>query len=475
MPGAAGNSTALAGAAGNQNLGPRPGGNGGGSGAGAAGGNGATGGYGGAGGNGRPGVPGMLKLQGTMIRAKGSSGGTVNALNGPGTSDPTMRGMLTFVGNNTNYSYNNTNKPNGIGARCAWGMTTNYSVLRRPNPYVVLNGQQADTPTMGELVSGPAAVSGWLKADYWNKADFASVTGGNGVVKSKVLNNPSLNFSGFAQVIVRNTGAETVTGVGVRTMVYDGTAYAISARLLQGAGQDPGTLLAGQDWTMALPALAGTPLATVVYSPTITAAPTSLLAECGMPFGKADLLAGISASDAEDGTITDRITLSGDWPVPVNVPGTYTVKFDVTDSDGFVAPQVSRTITVQDTQAPVIVGVPRHPASFRGTPFTLAMAFNDIGAQDSCSGSITGITVEAFNGAVKLPFSPSEPILLDSEASYPLTLTLKYTVQDAAHNVATVQDTLDLFDIPPPVLNLLGANPVTVECKTAYVDAGATA
>jgi hypothetical protein len=80
-------------------------------------------------------------------------------------------------------------------------------------------------------------------------------------------------------------------------------------------------------------------------------------------FGYTDeeLLAGVTASDPEDGDLSAGIVVSGDVPVPYKVPGTYTVYFDVTDSDGFVAPQASRTITVQDTLPP---GAPQ-PGAFR--------------------------------------------------------------------------------------------------------------
>ena len=61
---------------------------------------------------------------------------------------------------------------------------------------------------------------------------------------------------------------------------------------------------------------------------------------------------GATASDNHDGDITSRITVVSN--VNLAALGTYTVTYNVSDSSGNPAAQVTRTVTVRDTTAPVI-------------------------------------------------------------------------------------------------------------------------
>ncbi len=54
---------------------------------------------------------------------------------------------------------------------------------------------------------------------------------------------------------------------------------------------------------------------------------------------------GATAWDPQDGDISSDVHVSGD-PVNINLPGTYIVRYDVTDSDGNAAVQVTRTVQV---------------------------------------------------------------------------------------------------------------------------------
>ncbi len=66
---------------------------------------------------------------------------------------------------------------------------------------------------------------------------------------------------------------------------------------------------------------------------------------------------GATATDPEDGDITDDIEVSGDT-VNTNVPGTYVIKYRVTDSDGLCSEFVTRTVHVveAENQPPVWSG-----------------------------------------------------------------------------------------------------------------------
>ncbi len=53
--------------------------------------------------------------------------------------------------------------------------------------------------------------------------------------------------------------------------------------------------------------------------------------------------------------------------------------------------------------------------------------------------------------------------------------TITIVVKDNSDNSTTVTTTFNVIDDTPPVITLNGANPLTVECHTAFVDPGATA
>jgi uncharacterized repeat protein (TIGR01451 family) len=116
----------------------------------------------------------------------------------------------------------------------------------------------------------------------------------------------------------------------------------------------------------------------------------------------------------------------------------------------------SQTITVIDNTAPII--------TLNGDdPMTVEChtSFTDPGAtaSDNCSGNLTSqITVQ---GSVN--------------ANVPGTYTLTYSVTDVAGNMANKNRTVNVVDTEPPVLTLLGDNPLTIECHTVFSDPGATA
>ena len=63
--------------------------------------------------------------------------------------------------------------------------------------------------------------------------------------------------------------------------------------------------------------------------------------------------AGATAMDSEDGDISGDIEVSGDG-VDRGQPGTYEIHYNVVDSEGNAATQVTRIVTVQDTLPPVL-------------------------------------------------------------------------------------------------------------------------
>ncbi|MDH5764163.1 MAG: DUF5011 domain-containing protein, partial [Nitrospinota bacterium] len=85
--------------------------------------------------------------------------------------------------------------------------------------------------------------------------------------------------------------------------------------------------------------------------------------------------AGATASDIVDGDLTASIVVGG-LPINTSVLGTHTVTYNVTDSSGNAAVQVTRTVNVVDTTPPVITMPPDVTVDQTGdlTPVTLGAA-----------------------------------------------------------------------------------------------------
>jgi uncharacterized repeat protein (TIGR01451 family) len=171
----------------------------------------------------------------------------------------------------------------------------------------------------------------------------------------------------------------------------------------------------------------------------------TITAECGTfvdPGAIATTACGSPLTYTETGTVDSH------------TPGTYTLTYTATD--GSLTTSVTRTVIITpDQTAPII--------TLNGTsPMTVEChtTFTDPGAvaHDACAGDFPATAT----GTV--------------DANTPGTYTITYTASDPSGHAATpVTRTVNVVDTTPPVINILGANPATVECHTTYTDAGATA
>ncbi len=128
-----------------------------------------------------------------------------------------------------------------------------------------------------------------------------------------------------------------------------------------------------------------------------------------------DPLDGVTATDVEDGDLTSKITVDG--KVNSNVPGSYTLNYKVTDSDGQTT-SADRIITVVDTTAPTITGVTAKTIAYGSIFDPLA----GVAATDIVDGTVT---VKVASGSVNT----------GKAGKYELT----YTATDKAGNTATVK------------------------------------
>jgi hypothetical protein len=164
---------------------------------------------------------------------------------------------------------------------------------------------------------------------------------------------------------------------------------------------------------------------------------------------------GVTANDNLDGDITDNIVIINN--VDSSVVGEYTITYNVSDANGNVAEEVTRTVNVVDTTVPVITLEGEVTVTLEvGTSYT------DEGttANDNYDGDITDNIVIINN--------------VDKDVVGEYTIT--YNVSDVNGNVAEeVTRTVNVVDTTVPVITLEGEVTVTLEVGTSYTDEGATA
>jgi len=188
------------------------------------------------------------------------------------------------------------------------------------------------------------------------------------------------------------------------------------------------------------------------YPPVITLlGANSVTMECHGTYSDA----GATATDNCSGSLTANISVSN--PLDVNRPGAYTVRYNVSDSSGNGAAEVTRTVTVVDTTKPVI--------TLSGSPATTVecrSAYLDAGATaaDLCAGDLT-TSITYIN-----------PV----DTNVPGTYTVRMNVADGNGNsAAEITRTVTVVDTTKPVITMNDTTPITVECHGTYTDAGATA
>jgi hypothetical protein len=141
---------------------------------------------------------------------------------------------------------------------------------------------------------------------------------------------------------------------------------------------------------------------------------------------------GATAADEEDGDISATVVVAGDT-VDTNTAGTYTVTYDVTDSGGSAADQLTRVVTVAANSAPVITLTGSATVNL-----TVGNAYADAGATatDAEDGDITASIVVG-----------GLPINTGVAGTY----TVTYNVTDSAGSAATeVRRTVIVSAAPTP-------------------------
>ncbi len=184
-------------------------------------------------------------------------------------------------------------------------------------------------------------------------------------------------------------------------------------------------------------------------SPVITLAEGSLI----LAVGDIYIEPGYSALDNLDGNITGKVTVGGN--LNAKAVGDYTITYDVTDEAGNDAVQVTRTVEVVDTIAPVIT------LTGAGISMEVGEEYSEPGfsATDNADGDITAIVTVGGN--------------LNTNVVGIYTLT--YDVGDTSGNDAVqVTRSVEVVDTTVPVIELMGSI-ITVGIGQTYVEPGYSA
>jgi alpha-tubulin suppressor-like RCC1 family protein len=152
--------------------------------------------------------------------------------------------------------------------------------------------------------------------------------------------------------------------------------------------------------------------------------------------------------------IDANVTIYGAGTVQAKVPGTYDLTYDLNDTSGNAATQVTRTVTVVDTTPPVITLNGDANMTYEAAP-------------EYVDDNATWTDVVDGNGTVL----PTGEVNASKLGKYVLT----YDLNDTSGNEATqVTRRVTIVDTTPPEITILGDANVTHEAGVAYVDANAT-
>ncbi len=148
-------------------------------------------------------------------------------------------------------------------------------------------------------------------------------------------------------------------------------------------------------------------------------------------------------------TIDDGSSIVIDDSDFVDAVGSYTITYNATDASGNTAVEVTRTVNVVDTTAPIITLTGDNPQTIE-----FRDGYTELGATTDDG---TSIVIDDSD-------------FVDAVGSY----TITYNATDASGNTAVeVARTVNVVDTTAPVISLIGDNPQTIEFRDGYTELGA--
>ena len=313
-----------------------------------------------------------------------------------------------------------------------------------------------DGDITGDIVVGGDTVDTATPGDYTITYDVsdAAANAATQVTRTVTVSDttdPVITLTGNATVTIQCGGVYTDAGATVADECDTGVT------VVTGGSVDTTTV---GDYTITYDATDASGNAATQVTRTVTVADTTApvitrlgAASVNVQCGSVYVDAGATASDTCDGDLSGSIVAVN--PVNTAITGVYVITFNVSDGANNAAAQVTRTVNVVDTTAPVVTltGAASVTVECTGT-------YNDQGATaaDVCdnSVSVTSDAATAVNEGV------------------PGSYTVTYSATDDSGNTGTATRTVVVADTTDPVITLTGNATETVECGGSYTDAGAT-
>ena len=153
-------------------------------------------------------------------------------------------------------------------------------------------------------------------------------------------------------------------------------------------------------------------------------------------------------------TVEGAETVTSTGNVDTTKLGTYTITYSAEDDSGNTT-TATRTVNVVDTIAPVITILGDNPAYVE-----LGSPYNDAGA-----------TATDASGEIEVTSTGIDEVDTSKLGTY----TITYSAEDTSGNIRTAARIVVVRDTTAPIINIIGANPATVEQNSVYIDLGATA
>lgn len=188
------------------------------------------------------------------------------------------------------------------------------------------------------------------------------------------------------------------------------------------------------------------PLITLNGSPTVNIAVNSSYVD-----------AGAVVTDVEDDNAALTASLVTSGSVDTSTVGRYLITYNVTDSDGNPAFQVTRTVNVNDVTVPVISVTGANPVYIG-----LGETYNDAGA--------TATDDIDTNPGITNRITTDNPVNTAIEGEY----TVTYSVVDDSGNTGTATRTV-YVDGTAPVVSITGQPSIALNIGDTFTDAGASA
>ena len=157
---------------------------------------------------------------------------------------------------------------------------------------------------------------------------------------------------------------------------------------------------------------------------------------------------GATASDTYQGNISSAIIVTGN--VDTDTLGSYIIRYNVSDSSGNAATEITRTVTVADTTPPVF--------SLIGSP-TVSIEINTSFVDPGVSA------IDVYDGDI----STSVNVIGSVDTSLVGSTAIYYNISDSSGNPASqLVRTVQVVESTPPVITLLGNSSLSIEVFSPY-------